>query len=68
MTFNEAKAVLRQHGYNITPMRTSIRCAAEYRISRIAIEDGRPEIKQWLFTAQTVKDGVYRAMSLAGMI
>ena len=67
MTFNEAKAVLRQQGYTIS--KHSIPpWPAEYCVWRIADENGKPETKQFRLTAEEMKAGVYRAMSLAGKV
>jgi hypothetical protein len=68
MTFNEAKAVLRQQGYSIQNLGNPKWQVTEYCVWRIADENGKPECKQFLLTAEDMKAGVYRAMRLAGKI
>ena len=69
ITFNQAKAVLRQHGYNVFSVgNLGGKGCTEYCITRMAKEGDQYKFKEWQFTAQTIKDGVYRAMSLAGKI
>ena len=67
MNFNQAKQLLREHGYSVTkhPDYPPTGVTA-YDISRI-YQDGETNavaIKRWLLTADDIKAGVFRAQSI----
>lgn len=64
MTFLQAKALLRQHGYSISKSPCLPGCTATYEVWRIHDNNGKPEPKRFLLTAEDMKAGVYRAMNL----
>lgn len=68
MKFLEAKKILREQGYNITPMGPSLG-PSEYEVWRCDVNDRNQFYTlKWRFTAEDIKAGVYRAMNLAGKI
>ena len=68
MKFLEAKKVLREQGYNITQLGPSLG-PTEYEVWRIDVTDSHQFYTlKWRFTAEDIKAGVYRAMSLAGRV
>ena len=65
MTFLQAKSLLRQHGYSISRQVCLPGYPTQYVVWRIANNNGKPEAKQFRLTAEDIKAGVFRAMTLA---
>ena len=67
MNFNQAKQLLREHGYSVTKhVDRRPTGVTAYDIHRI-YQDGETNavgIKRWLLTADDIKAGVFRAQSI----
>jgi hypothetical protein len=63
MTFNEAKRLLRDLGYSVSPHVGRIPGVTEYKVHRIwqDPDNGKMRVKRWLLTAEDIKSGVGRA-------
>lgn len=67
MTFNEAKRILRDLGYSVSKAAQRLPGVTEYKVHRIWEDPDtkQVQIKRWLLTADSIKDGIYRAKHLA---
>ena len=67
MNFNEARRILRDLGYSIRIAVDRLPGVTEYNVHRIWQDPDtqQMQIKRWLLTADSIKDGIYRAKHLA---